>query len=371
MSDLRLLSTAEQEALTTPEIVNFGPAHKRIQVEKRWQEVPLVVGVDATPLSLLAEQAALGYRLYEFMSLNRPGDLLRYLQVTFLDVPDELLKASATAILDGPSRYTTKVTPLNKGDRLAFDAFDHCLWAPESDWYDDDATEISQLWIRHRQTPHWALRLGQLLATTRTLQARLRQSPDELIGYEIALIDSDQHRRDYWASTQLRGQIDHTGPDMTPEIPRGVVELLCSLARRPDVKSISAAVKDYQLWRGLVWEQVKRSRAEGVPPKDALFLAGSDSGAGRVRAADWGGDLHIPYEGACEADVYVLPTWRVWDQVAAIEADSVLAGLLYMRHLPKVLIATRDLGQFAAEERIVCDGWFVYLAGNRGAQSGH
>jgi hypothetical protein len=116
---------------------------------------------------------------------------------------------------------------------------------------------------------------------------------------------------------------------------------------------------DYALWRGLVSEQVKRAAAEGVAPQEALFLAGPDSGAPYVPAADWGGELHIPYEGACDADVFVLPDWHGWDRISAAYAKSAIAGVPNHK-CRKVLISARDLGQFEAEERVTCDGWFVY-----------
>lgn len=116
-------------------------------------------------------------------------------------------------------------------------------------------------------------------------------------------------------------------------------QAILALARQSDIQSISCPFDDFHLWKGLLHEQVRRSRQTGRSPREALQLTGPDSGipgvvpfydddAGTpfplgpdpvtelVAPADqWGGEVHIPFEGTHMADLFILPTWRnVWPE---------------------------------------------------------
>ncbi len=71
--ELLLLSPSEWTRCATAEAI--GPGRYA-----GWQErdCPFLIETDARPLAMLAESAARGYRVYEFMSLRRPAELLRY-----------------------------------------------------------------------------------------------------------------------------------------------------------------------------------------------------------------------------------------------------------------------------------------------------
>jgi len=54
--------------------------------------------------------------------------------------------------------------------------------------------------------------------------------------------------------------------------------LILSLATQDDIHSISCPFNDFDLWRGLLQEQVRRSQASGLAPQEALCLIGPSSG---------------------------------------------------------------------------------------------
>lgn len=123
-------------------------------------------------------------------------------------------------------------------------------------------------------------------------------------------------------------------------------EVVWDLARRPDVRSISCALRDFELWEGLLKLQVARGTAAQVAPQEALRLMGPDSGIpgitavycgledgdevpivypdaqGRIASDLWGGEIHIPYEGACSGDVYIPPKGFIADPRIIFDPES-------------------------------------------------
>ena len=96
-------------------------------------------------------------------------------------------------------------------------------------------------------------------------------------------------------------------------------------------------------------------------PCDALFLAGPDGGLTDVAAKDWGGDIHIPYEGACAADVFVKPRWHAFDEARARSSGSISAGL--SDKAKRYAVVEGYLGEFEHDECVRCGDWAMYRVG--------
>ena len=346
----RFLTPEEWGVLTHSMRIELG---YRVHVDKKWQERPWILEVDWRPLAILAEAAALG-RLYEFMHLQRPGDLLRYGWVREVDFGPELV-AHVRASIDFIDRrvFETGKSPL----ALPFTSFDACFWRQESLWVDDDMGDLERTWLRYRKANTRPAELDSLFGVVRAAQARLRSNSDPLLQHELALIDSRTHAQDYWAHWE-RVDFRAKVPVAESTLDNGLFELIVSLARCADVRSISCPFDDRVLWRALVWEQIQRARIESVAPCEALFLAGPDSGLSDVVAEDWGGDIHIPWEGCCEADLFIQPSWHAFDLPSAQAAGSVRAGLYEKAH--RYAIVKGDPGEFPLDERVRCGGWTLY-----------
>ena len=85
---------------------------------------------------------------------------------------------------------------------------------------------------------------------------------------------------------------------------------ILQLAAREDVRSVSCSYDDAEVWRGLIKEQLKRSQLPSIPLQRSFCLCGPDSGLDDLPLAEWGGEVHIPYEGMCDGDLIILPSWR-------------------------------------------------------------
>lgn len=310
-----------------------------------WGTEVVSLQVDARPLALLAQSALLGHRVYELFSIQRPGDVLRYLWVRWAGEPSQEWDA-ATWFEDKENQ-----------EGKSFLSLDRRHWRPESDWLDDDAFSATRAWWDHRRTDFWATLCAECLHILTQVQACIRSSPDELIRQELALMDAGQHRRELWPTREQIGALN-PAPAADTTLPPELFELILALARQDDVRSVSCPFTDPALWRALAKEQLRRAKAQGLAPRDALFLAGPEGGIPHVQAADWGAAVHIPYEGCCEADLFVQPSWFGIDQDAAHRGGSIRAGLWDRKCL--YVLTHRDYGRFAMESTQTVGGWCLY-----------
>jgi hypothetical protein len=160
-----------------------------------------------------------------------------------------------------------------------------------------------------------------------------------------------------------------------------LVDLILAMAAREDVHSVSCQFGGERLWRGLLAEQLRRVRRSGLAPRDAFFLCGPDAGIlgiakdypGRqdgdsARAYDGstleeqlGGDIHIPLEGVCGADLFVYPHWRkVYPEAWAM--DGAELDWATSNQSCNHLLIERDLGETALATRVgpIAGTWWLY-----------
>lgn len=154
--------------------------------------------------------------------------------------------------------------------------------------------------------------------------------------------------------------------------PQGLLDLIVHLAKQENVHSVSCPFTDYGLWRELVTEQVKRSLAQGVHPELALALYGPDDGIPLVHDQfcridrEWGGDIHIPYEGVCSADLFIQPRWFGFDVDYARIAPTLSQAVFgvhaeaYEKSCTYLLTPWLKLGELASAKRTVVGDWVLY-----------
>lgn len=142
--------------------------------------------------------------------------------------------------------------------------------------------------------------------------------------------------------------MDDNYPD---ELPESVITLISDLIKRDNVQSVSCPFNNSKVWRLLVAEQVRRSKLLGTPLQKAFELSGPDCGLG-FDTTEWGGEIHIPYEGACTADLFIAPEWRNLIR----ETNSATLSTEYY-----YLLVKRELGDLnCAMRHVIGDGWLLY-----------
>ena len=132
------------------------------------------------------------------------------------------------------------------------------------------------------------------------------------------------------------------------------------------VRSVSCPLPDPVVWRLLVDEQRKRAAATGQHPQLAFGLTGPDAGLGHVPVAAWGGHVHLPYEGAAPADLFIKPGWRfTFPEYGGVTGSlsAVVYGLesLEVGYFCHHLLTNADMGELACASRaVIGEGWVSY-----------
>lgn len=321
-------------------------------------DVPFSVEVDAQPLHALVIDAFRGLRVYEFMTIDRPGDIFGYLRIRTVSATDYVtnrmqeLKPRWSRAHQG-REWGPDWLPMNR-----FDGLFH--------WDGDDTTDEAQCWLTFRSNPYWDGVGTELLAWVQDQQAKLRQEADFLTAGEIARIDQRMHRRDYIFGVERRCMEKPMGTG-TREVPDSVLHVVSELIKRENVQSVSSPFTGYRFWRMLCEEQIKRSRQTGLPPQEAFTLFGPEGGMWGIPYEDWGADIHSPYEGSCLADLWIMPGFRnAWPERDSDEA-SLTDIVAYTGRDPGCwdvcyyILTTNDWGELKCATRTeVGDGWRLY-----------
>lgn len=351
-SDSDFLTAEERTHLRNSEQLDIG-------VYRAWgakgKDCAFVVELDARPLAVLIEEASRGLRVFEFMTIARPGDLLNYLYLRFIDVEDEVIKRVEKSIKDRDWHLNASKSELLR--EMPFAWFDGTF-----SWQGDDTEPYAEKWLLHREGQYWKQKLGSLFQLTHAIQDRLRHLPDYLVRHEIALMDQKRHRRDYWVFNKRMAELKVLSPRET-NLPQALFDLIVTLAQSKKVNSVSCPFTDYHLWRMLVAEQVRRSEKAGLSPQEVFRLSGPDSGLG-FNASDWGGEIHIPYEGAADGDLFIKPGWRkLFPELA--DRGGGLRHVVYgagCRAPCCYVLSGDDYGEIESASRTVVGDWFLYEA---------
>jgi len=342
--------TAEERDLLTQAVRHDTGGYDNWRKNPRTRK--FVVDINARPLAVLANSARYGDRVYEFMTIQRPGDLLHYLWVKLIDLDDEVVQSIKESVTYRNPYSFDKNAPLIE---LSFVEFDQCFF-----WQGDDTDLEDASWLRHIEQQSWRDKLFELFALVVKLQQRLRGVDDFLLQNEIKLIDDKKHRQDFDAKIKRNCYIEAQNITRSDEY-SDLYNMVAKIAAQSDVNSVSCPFNWYAIWRILVKEQVRRAKKLDLPSQEAFELSGPDNGFRDDKLAEnWGGYVHIPYEGMCDGDIIFLPNWRVFHTDKA-GLDGSLAEALRMNHCRYLFVPKeRVLGELACATREEISDWVLY-----------
>lgn len=141
-------------------------------------------------------------------------------------------------------------------------------------------------------------------------------------------------------------------PTMTP-----LLTVLSNVIRRDNVSSVSCPLTDPAIWKILIAEQRRRADSTGLPLQQAFGLSGPDGGLDEIPISEWGGQVHIPFEGACEADLFIQPVWH------SFLVDKVRDGgklRWAVRRRCHNILASQDYGELACATRTIVGERVLY-----------
>jgi hypothetical protein len=136
-----------------------------------------------------------------------------------------------------------------------------------------------------------------------------------------------------------------------------LLTVLSDVIRRDNVSSVSCPLTDPDLWKILITEQRRRADLTGLPLQQAFGLSGPDGGLDEIPISEWGGQVHIPFEGACEADLLIQSPWH------SFLVDKVRDGgklRWAVRRQCHYILASQDHGELACATRTMVGERVLY-----------
>lgn len=347
-----LITKAERELLERKVLHDVGSYRKRGINAHVCQ---FRVTINSINLINLIDSARYGARIYELLSIQRPGDLLHYLWVDISLLDDGLVKGLENS-LENSYIYETSLNPKLKG--VSFLAFDKYFYL-----FPDDNEPENVIWRRYvdfDKEHQFVNELIQLYTIVDEVQRRIIKSDDELIKQEIALIQQKKHPQDYIATIDRKSLNIKLEPQWEKYL--DFYSLVENLAFDEEIQSISCPFGGYEIWRILVKAQVQRMKKTGLAAKEALALYGPDEGLGQlIKPENWGGKVTIPYEGMRMANMMFLPSWRAFHLDKAGINGSLKDALSSDVECKYLLVPKdRDFGELECAIRTVVDGWILY-----------
>jgi NAD-dependent SIR2 family protein deacetylase len=319
--------------------------------------------LDARPLVLLIEEAASGLHVYEFLTIQRPSDIFYYLWV---QVTERATWLSTYVLNEHKVR-----------DRFGFDKLESAsLGLATFDSFfkfrgEDTETSYYQ-WLSFRGSLQWKQYFFSILKIVGLAQAALRSRNEFLLKEEIARIDSKSHHCDFTSGFRRQGFLKPRF-EKGNDVPTELFNLIMAFARRPEISSVSIPHTDFKLWRALVAEQVKRAKVADPDSAKVFELNGPDGGIPYVNAGyerldlEWGGDVHVPYEGACGSDLFVQPNWFQINVEKAQETRNFneavfgIWGDIGVKQCKYLMTHRLDLGELPSATRITYGDWAIYF----------
>ncbi len=330
-----------------PVIFSPGPYYDR-------GKTPFVVEIDAKPLAVLFNEVLRSLRVYEFMTITRPGDIYHYLRLRLVDV-DESVTCRFQRVKPQwfEPTWDKGYLPLIRFDGLFRD--------------DGDDTELdAQCWLSFRSGNYWKTTTAKLLAWVKAKQQEVRSKGDWLTLREIGRIDAGSHWRDYEPDIQRRCTVIAAAEHENYHLPDAVMKLIEELMTRENVQSVSMLARDPRVWRRLIQEQLVRSDRTGYAPTEAFALTGS---AGACPWDDWGGKVGFMFEGIRCADLMVgaFKTWPELDKEGGSLTDILTAGDEFPEggRICHYVLLPKDLGPLNCAQRTVVDDRWVLYESNR------
>jgi hypothetical protein len=247
MPDIELVTKKQFELLNEILSVDIAKLSERGLNEEK----PFVVGVDARPIAVLLLSAARANRVYELMSISRPGDLLNYFWITWINLgPDVIRQIKGYQRKPDQRTYLKPETPL---EELPFRDVDRCFY-----WQSDDTTNEAGQWCVVRDKGFWRDRMGLFFPLVQDAQQALRSSTDPLVKREIAMIDNGSHPLLYLYEVERKAKLDGVPPDSCI-FPPSLMAFISDKLQSGAIHSVSCGENNYPLWKMLVAEQVMRA----------------------------------------------------------------------------------------------------------------
>lgn len=340
-----MLSATQRHQMEDPRLLDIGTLGSHGHHSGR----TFKIAVNFSQLARLIDSAAVGWRIYELMSILRPGDLLNYLLVSPVEINRHIEQVIRKANMD---EFEIRFHPDRPLPTLPFPEVDQCFR-----WRGDDTQDWDKTWCTVRDSELWQAMILELFPVVQQAQKYLANSPDPLTQRELRQIEQITHPEMMTARTHRRTNVSELPPGKE-QLPKSLFAYLQTLIETEEIRSLSGQVGDYYFWRMLIETQLARAENSGLPPRQAFGLGSADCGVPWLSPKFLGADVHVPYEGVCGGDIFFMPDWFRFDAESAAAAGRLTAGT-WDKHC-RYLITQRDLGELPFARHHQFSDWHVY-----------
>ncbi len=253
------------------------------------------VEIDAEPFAQLCRDVEIGHRLYELLSLNRPGDLLAYLRVNFTQLPDEL-RQRVTKARHVATDANFGSPPWPEGT-MPYARFSSLLYSHEDDMQPSDEAWHSA-WRRDSQN---ALLDG--LFASANLAKQLAPKLDVVSAHVCRRILAGRHDYDYLPRDTAIAMSRNQGPAEDAHT-EDYYATLREVLRDPRLASVAyRADGDWRVLRELAIRQRQCALTTGHCPGDALHLSALVNLTIDNKA--WDSEIWFFSEGLAHGDLFI------------------------------------------------------------------
>lgn len=341
-----MLTEAQRQYLSEPRIVDI----QKLSEREFHRKLAFKISIQFNQLAMLIDSAAVGWRIYELMSLQRPGDLLNYLLVSPVEIDSEIEKVICDYNQDD---FEIRYHPEKPLQTLPFTRIDQCFA-----WKGDDTDNWDEIWCLVADKGYWRTLILEIFPILREIQKQIAASTDSLVQRELRMIEQFTHPYMMGANPPRPNKFTELPPSNEPLSPV-LVQYLQGLIQTGDIRSVSGSISDYYFWRSLIATQLARSEQFGLPPRRAFGLGCDDRGGPWCSLAFvLGAKIHEPYEGICGGDIFFMPSWFRFYVEAALSSGRLIAGT-GGRHC-RYLVTQRDLGELPFAQHRQFGDWHVY-----------
>lgn len=311
----------------------------------RCKRFPFRVELLTHAVEHLINDAINAYRVYELFSIQRPGDIWKYLWVRLLDVPERVQDKYTSAREETADRFGREhpweepQIPL-----IHFDRF--------FSWYWDDTEPEDECWLTERESKRFREHADNLFAIIRGVQQELASLADTLITHEIFRIKTHQHPYDYKAEQPFLQTREDYRTITAPLRTKAYYGKLKRLLRDPEIKSIaSRGDTDFQTIRICCEEQRRRANSSGLKPLDSFPISILSDGLKYTNA--WESEVMFFCEGLGPGDLWIEQT----DGSGDVSIKELVEK--HGRKRPRYFTFF-DEGNILGYTREAGDGWYLY-----------
>lgn len=300
------------------------------------------VKLNAAPLVRLIEDAHNAHRIYELMSIDRPGDVWRYVNVE----PLKLTRCARERILQSLKDRDKALDACCDSDLvLSYADFDRLFEPPSC-----EADPEQESWGDARESPAARAFASQLLAMARDAVSSLGWN-DPLVQHVVASVRDGTHTFHHlprWAIGRASEGLPPNQPAQAPQFYAKLDELL------QDGHVTSVAYRgegDYLLLRKLATRQRQLATITGHCAGMALHVSALVNFYASNQA--WGSQIHYFDEGLAHGDLRI----ESQNQMGAPLRDLVAK---HHRVPGRYILSDKDEGEFPGFSRELGDGWALY-----------